>query len=336
MHTIATGLTRDGIPSPSGHDAARNPHRASGRGAWSKTAIRAILSNPRCTGYEVWNKQRKDEVLIDVDDVALGHQTKMRWNDRGEWIWSYEPVHEAIVTTQTFEAARAMFGTPKSRPPKAPLPGRQYLLAGMVRCGSCGRRMQGHWHHDRAYYRCRFTAEYGIELPDHPRSLYVQEAKITPGLDGWIGTLFDAEHIDRTAAVLAGHSDAAMPSPDRDAELRGQIADCDRRIKQYRDALDAGGPVLTLAKWMREVEQERKTYETQLGRTVAGEKLTNSQTRALIDALGDIVAALADADPNDKAELYRELGVNLTYHHDGRVDVEVLPRGQKVRVGGGT
>jgi site-specific DNA recombinase len=36
------------------------------------------LANPRYTGRQVWNKQRKDEVLIDVDDVALGHQTRMR------------------------------------------------------------------------------------------------------------------------------------------------------------------------------------------------------------------------------------------------------------------
>jgi hypothetical protein len=47
------------------------------------------------------------------------------------------------------------------------------------------------------------------------------------------------------------------------------------------------------------------------------------------------VSTLADADPEDKAELYRELGVNLTYSPDGRVNVQVLPRGVSVRVGGG-
>jgi hypothetical protein len=48
------------------------------------------------------------------------------------------------------------------------------------------------------------------------------------------------------------------------------------------------------------------------------------------------VSTLADADPEDKAELYRELGVNLTYSPDGRVNVQVLQRGANVRVGGGT
>ncbi|MFE0019387.1 hypothetical protein [Amycolatopsis sp. NPDC059021] len=39
--------------------------------------MRGILGNPRYTGHEVWNKQRKQESLIDVEDVALGHETKL-------------------------------------------------------------------------------------------------------------------------------------------------------------------------------------------------------------------------------------------------------------------
>jgi hypothetical protein len=76
FYAIAEGLTRDGIPCPSAHDPSRNRHRCGI--AWNKFAVRAILLNPRYTGYQVWNKQRKDEVLIDVDDVALGHTTKLR------------------------------------------------------------------------------------------------------------------------------------------------------------------------------------------------------------------------------------------------------------------
>ncbi|MGI5165679.1 recombinase family protein [Spirillospora sp. CA-253888] len=87
---IAEGLTRDGIASPSAHDKARNRHRDGI--AWSKSAVRAILLNPRYTGRQVWNKQRKDEILIDVDDVALGHVTRMRWNDQSDWVYSQQVV----------------------------------------------------------------------------------------------------------------------------------------------------------------------------------------------------------------------------------------------------
>jgi hypothetical protein len=40
---------------------------------------------------------------------------------------------------------------------------------------------------------------------------------------------------------------------------------------------------------------------------------------------------LAHADPEDKADLYAELEVSLTYHTDGRVAVQALPRGVQVR-----
>jgi site-specific DNA recombinase len=104
IYAIAEGLTRDGIPCPSAHDRGRNRHRCGV--AWSKGAVRAILTNPRYTGRQVWNRQRKDEVLLDVHDVALGHTTKMRWNEAGKWIYSEEIVHPPIIDTETFQRAQ--------------------------------------------------------------------------------------------------------------------------------------------------------------------------------------------------------------------------------------
>src|SRR5260370_24070887 len=116
LYAIAEHLTRDGIACPSAHDPARNSHRCGV--AWSKYAIRAILTNPRYTGRQVWNKQRKDEVLIDVHDVALGHTTKQRWNDADEWIYSEQVVHPAIIGSDTFSRAQDLL----IAPPPYPLP----------------------------------------------------------------------------------------------------------------------------------------------------------------------------------------------------------------------
>ena len=104
LRLIAQGLTLDGVPSPSAHDRVRNSHRCGV--SWSKSAIRAILHNPRYTGFSVWNKQRKEEVLLDVREVADGYRTKQTWNPAEEWIWSTEPTHEAIVPMETWEAAQ--------------------------------------------------------------------------------------------------------------------------------------------------------------------------------------------------------------------------------------
>jgi hypothetical protein len=98
--------------------------------------------------------------------------------------------------------------------------------------------------------------------------------------------------------------------------------------------LDEGADAKVVARWMAQVHRERANLQAQLGHTIPGGTLTSSQVRALVDALRDIVTVLAEADPQDKAELYGELGVNLTYHPQGRVSVEMHPRGVNVRVGG--
>jgi site-specific DNA recombinase len=119
IHVIAEGLDRDQVPCPSAHDPARNPHR-SGAG-WTKGAVRVILANPRYTGHQVWNRQRKDEVLLDVRDVALGHVARLRWNAPSAWLWSEKVVQPPVIGRDTFEAVEAMLaaraGTPSERKP---------------------------------------------------------------------------------------------------------------------------------------------------------------------------------------------------------------------------
>ena len=109
-----------------------------------------------------------------VDDVALGHETKMRWNDSGDWVWSGEVVHEPLVSVEDFERAQAMFSIKKRETRRTPKEGRQYVLAGLVRCSLCKRRMQGQWTHGRAYYRCRYPLDYAVDEHEHPRSIYVR------------------------------------------------------------------------------------------------------------------------------------------------------------------
>jgi site-specific DNA recombinase len=145
LYAIAEGLTRDCIPSPSAYDPARNSHRSGI--AWSKSAVRAILTNLRYTGRQVWNRQRKDEVLLDVANVALGHVTKERWNPPQDWIWSETAAQPQIVSAEVFSEAQRVLqgrgGKPTTRT-KRPAP-RTYLLRELIYCGACDRRMNANW-----------------------------------------------------------------------------------------------------------------------------------------------------------------------------------------------
>jgi site-specific DNA recombinase len=126
----------------------------------------------------VWGRQRRDEVLVDVEDVAAGHRTRMRWNDEDSWIRSPDIAHEPVISLQLFDAAQSRragkvrTGVRRSR--RTPRP---YLLRGRLRCGLCERRMQGNWNHEEAYYRCRYAAEYALSRrTQHPKTVYVREA----------------------------------------------------------------------------------------------------------------------------------------------------------------
>ena len=72
--------------------------------------------NPKYTGRQVWNRQRRDEVLLDVDDVAAGYQSRMRWNDASQWIWSTDQMHDPIVSSEDFSRAQSQMAVGAHRP----------------------------------------------------------------------------------------------------------------------------------------------------------------------------------------------------------------------------
>ena len=340
IFAIAEQLTRDGVPCPSAHDPARNRHRSGI--AWSKTAVRTILINPRYTGYQIWNKQYNDEVLLDVEDVAAGHTTVTRWNTRDAWVRSHTPSHDAIIDEETFDTAQALLtrrGDRLGGPRKQYRSRHPYVFRGTVYCAACGRKMQGQYSHGAAYYRCRFPQEYAIaNVLDHPRNVYVREDAIIPPLDQWLATAFDPIGRRRTIEAMAEASDDA---PDTSA-ARLAVQACDAKLNQYRAALDAGADPVLVASWIRQTQQERDhaARTLQPSRTAPQSRpMTIREVTDLVNSLGNLIDVLTEAAPEDKAEVYRRLGVRLTFHPDTQTAHAQLDlgmhRGEKVCVEGG-
>ncbi|WP_322753844.1 recombinase family protein [Frankia sp. Cas3] len=328
LFLIAQTLTDETILSPSAYDRTRNPHRSGV--AWSKSAVQTILRNPRYTGRQVWNRQRKDEVLLDVDDVALGHTTKLRWNTTDKWIWSDRPAHPAIVDESTFlTTQRRMASRGPTSQRLGPRTQHPYLLRSLLFHEQCGRRMQGNWNHGHAHYRCRYPQEYAAANHiDHPLAVYLREDAVTPALDTWLATAFAPSHIEATMTAL---EDTQPDKPHTADPLRQAIADSDRKLARHRAALEAGADPVIVTGWIAEVQAERATAIAALDRRGQAEpprpRLTRQQIKDLVDGLGGLLAILRDADPADKAEVYRELGLKLTYDHETEtVMAEASPR----------
>ncbi|MFB6438793.1 zinc ribbon domain-containing protein [Streptomyces sp. NPDC056411] len=228
--------------------------------------MRAILANPRYTGHEVWNKQHKEEILLDIDDVPLGHRTKLTWNTPDQWIWSAQPVHEPPISMETFTRARAKkftrrSGVPERRPRTT---NRAYPLRGRLRCGICHRKVQGNYNNGQPYYRCRYTAEYAKSaVLEHPLTV------CRPALEA----------------------------------ARRTITETNRRIDRYRVALDAGADPAVVAGWITATQNEQIAARQQLAAASDAQReiLTEEQIHHMIKTLGNMTDRLQAADPEDKA-----------------------------------
>ena len=138
--------------------------------------MRAILANPRYTGRQVWNRQPTSHELIDPANTGLGHRQVQRWGLPDGWVISARPAHPALVSEEDFIAIQ---GIRADRGTGTAVGRRRYLLAGLLRCGICGRRLESCWASNRPAYRCRHGHSSATTPdPGRPKNTYVREDNV--------------------------------------------------------------------------------------------------------------------------------------------------------------
>jgi site-specific DNA recombinase len=185
---ITRALNDTSIPCPSAADPARNSHRSAQ--VWTLGTVRTVLSNPRYTGRQVWNRQPTSHDLIDPANTGLGHRQVQRWTLPDGWIISARPAHTPLVSEQDFVAAQGIHAHRDS----ATAADHRYQLAGLLRCGTCGRRLESCWANSRPAYRCRHGHTSATPRdPNRPKNLYVREDRLLPRLPALYNALVSAE-----------------------------------------------------------------------------------------------------------------------------------------------
>lgn len=141
-----------------------------------------------------------------------------------------------------------------------------------------------------------------------------------PALDEWLASKFAPHRLSATIDELA----AAVPPPQthtQEDEIKTKIAECDRKLAQYRATLDAGGDPATVARWITETEAERARHKA-ARRAIPYHgvpSMSRDEIAFLVSSLSDLLAVLREADPADKAEIYTQLGLRLTYRPGDKV-----------------
>jgi site-specific DNA recombinase len=241
----------------------------------------------------------------------------MRWNDQDKWIYSEQIVHPAIVDEDTFGRAQDLLGARRgARAPHKPHKSRHaYALPGLLFCGLCNRRMQGHWANAAPYYRCRFPAEYALaNRVSHPLNVTLRQDALLGPLDEWLASKFEPCYLSATIDELTAAA-TGLPGPPPEDEINVKIAECGRKLAQYRAALDAGAEPVSVARWITETQAELAKYEA-LKRAAppqASPSMNREEISSVVSALSDLLAVLRAADPADKADIYSQLGLRLTY-----------------------
>ncbi len=219
MPTIAAKLNAD---------PARYPAPA-GKG-WTTQTVFAVLGNPKYTGHMVYGRIRKRN----------GHRVTV---PAGEWLWSPEPVHPAIVDRATWQQAQeigAEHGTSRDgdRLSTHPAATRTYTYRGRIRYRDCRRRMGGIAYGRgrlNVYYQCPHSPSnprHAAASPGHPRTVKAPGTRLDE-----IVALFFAGHVfgPGHAGLLAAQLPATDATADRDARAAALTA----KLRQLDTAQNA-------------------------------------------------------------------------------------------------
>ncbi|HEY5864682.1 MAG TPA: recombinase family protein, partial [Candidatus Tectomicrobia bacterium] len=133
MNAIAKQLTCERIPT---HRDRRGvgPQRKLAPGIWSPASVQRILTNETYTGTLYYNKNEHMESKADP-----GKKTRWRLRPKEEWIAIEVP---RILPQELFDAAQRQRGQ-NARTSRRNRKHDYLLTHGILRCGQCGRFMQG-------------------------------------------------------------------------------------------------------------------------------------------------------------------------------------------------
>jgi site-specific DNA recombinase len=194
VSAIAAALNANSVPSPSQADRQRNRHRDACR--WGLTTVRAILSNVKYTGRQVWNRQPTHHRPTHLP----GPSRTQRWASADQWVVSKHIAHPALISDANFVAVQRVTALPSPRHGNQ----RNYQLVGLLRCGFCSRRLDSYWSHGRPAYRCQHghsSAQPGG--PHRPHNIYVREDNMITNIRELLREEGLVELVDKTTGQIA-------------------------------------------------------------------------------------------------------------------------------------
>ncbi|TMC07681.1 MAG: amidase [Chloroflexi bacterium] len=307
---IADRLNADPVAYPPARSV--NGHRSAG--CWQVGTVRALLQNPKYTGYMVWGVRKGDR----------------RRKDDSEWVWSPELSHPPLVTRELWrQASEVAHETERTRQGhgmnRCPGTRHTYVLRSHVRCSICGRRMVGKTRPGNVYYRCNLNhsdPRTAGRYPDHPKGILVRE-----DLMHWAVETFFREHVfgPRRLELLSDQFDGASARAyeehaARVSGLEARIAAAEKGKRRLVGELESLPDDEELAAAMRasiqerfgERDAERRALVAEL-ETLRSQQPEAPENPALLEELPTLAIELRDLPEAVQRELFAAFGLVVRY-----------------------
>ena len=117
--------------------------------------------------------------------------------------------------------------------------------------------------------------------------------------------------------------------PAQREHARRRLTNAEAKLRRHQAASEAGIDPAALIDAINQAQAERVAAHAELNGQPAAQELTRQDIDTMIDSIGDISAALAEAEPQRLTALYDALRLRMVYDPDSCiVDVTVQPRGR--------
>jgi site-specific DNA recombinase len=135
FHSYASGASLDRICRDLQQEGIPTPREGN---YWRRCTVQRILKNPVYKGTPAYGRHR---ALSDEARAATGRKVQyIVMTDEANWIYLSAP---ALVDEATFAFCQKRLAL--GRPLRAGNPKRVHMLAGLIQCPDCGKRMRGKW-----------------------------------------------------------------------------------------------------------------------------------------------------------------------------------------------
>ncbi|UWZ59398.1 recombinase family protein [Dactylosporangium aurantiacum] len=315
-------------------------------GAWTPTAVRDILNNPKYTGFMVWNRRKRSR-----PDRGI----KGRVNPPTEWVWSPGITHEPLTTRAHFDAASPVGRYRQGSRSKAtnnahPETKRSYRYRSYIRCDICARRMFGKTRKrktraDDTYYACVTKREHHKKetwYEIHPPALTVNEDVIDTFVARFFNErIFGVHRLD----YLEGPTEQAIHSDSEATAARcaRQIDDLDAANKNLIASLQqmtsSGDPEID-AQWRAEIQRQftenakrRQALAAEVEELAKAARPKRVGARELVDQLPQVELNVLDLPEEKLRQLFDAFQLEIRYdRHLQRITLRVAVRAEMVDV----